>query len=1265
MEDNFGTDAGKYPIYLDNYTVTEIVTDVTVEAASLVADPTSRENLQASDMAYVESGENGDTEMDATSGVLVSGQAKSLANNSQKVYVKLPLEDYTSGAYSFSFDTDATSKGRIAVYGISDVAAGSEWTGKTITYLNAPANDTTGNGVDLSKVFCGAPIKTFSVNGAGTYTVDLSIFAKVMKEKGADFVTLILTADGEAENLLKYEHFEYDTWSGISPAGGINTTTNKFGKIDGVDHTLGGKKEGSCVYICPAGNKTERINMNILGLPATLTEADIGRTIQVSFWAKADKPLSLHLYLQGTKTNHVVRAIDAADTWQQITWTFTLNADDVDRKARTLAIALENNADGLTSAYFDDFEVKEVGLGTVNITPNVTVVPDQVISMETFDNWTTTDWVDASLRTDANGVVDTYKAINNIYQYGFSKNTTGNMIVEAQDATTGTGKSYAFQTTSSGPRAKFYGMLDSLTEADIGRTFTVSFKVMLDSLQARNTQETISFGMLSALDRRNAATNGLAGEVVDAANYQTAFYVGDQAVITADQIGQWVDCNFTFTVDANMLPRAVVSGGKTYQVGIGMFGFGLTSFENAKEGFPTIYIDNIVVTEAADENVQAVTPYSYKQNFESVTASDLKNYVTMVSPSTAYLSAEDTSKGWLDTVELTTEDVYSGSNGVKITSHDYNNGVRLLNCFDLKLGAEYTISFRLKSNKAGALWAGLNATSNGLYHNGAAGTYEAINIAAADVGEWVQYTYTFTVDQTMIDTNRCNFILRMGLMRNSNAVVCDTISGKEVYNAELSTPAVMYLDDFSVKEIVQGAAGVVETEEMVSVNSNGKVFDMDYTLQAAEKTENPEYIRKAYVHFEPNEEYTFSRTTWLKLVASQAENQTLTIYGLTDTQWPERLTYNNAPANQKDESLFEFDLYNRKPLGTVTLDGEDAYYVDVTDYVKEYSEKGMLFVITSADGTAVVLPEVSLEADIYEKPVPTLAFAGAALELQSNLAIRYRVRSNFFTSGGFTDPYVVFTLNGVETVVDEYTVSGDEYIFTFSNIAPNQMNDTITAVLHADFDGVDHTSAPREYSVAQYCYTQLGKYTSDTYAEFRTLLVDLLNYGAVSQQYTGYNTGNLVNANLTDTQKAWATQNDRAYTNVQTTKYAVIDNPTVSWKGGGLVLNDAVVMRFKFETADMEGLSFKVQSGGQVWTITDVSVEDGMNYIYFNGLDAGQMSDEVFITAYRNGAPVSNTIRYSIESYAFQKHSDTTIPYLSELVKAMMKYGDAAKAYVS
>ena len=57
-------------------------------------------------------------------------------------------------------------------------------------------------------------------------------------------------------------------------------------------------------------------------------------------------------------------------------------------------------------------------------------------------------------------------------------------------------------------------------------------------------------------------------------------------------------------------------------------------------------------------------------------------------------------------------------------------------------------------------------------------------------------------------------------------------------------------------------------------------------------------------------------------------------------------------------------------------------------------------------------------------------------------------------------------------------------------------------------------------SVKKYAYKMLDLFSSDeNYASFRTIIVDLLNYGAASQVYAGYQTDNLVNSELTDVQK--------------------------------------------------------------------------------------------------------------------------------------------------
>ena len=53
------------------------------------------------------------------------------------------------------------------------------------------------------------------------------------------------------------------------------------------------------------------------------------------------------------------------------------------------------------------------------------------------------------------------------------------------------------------------------------------------------------------------------------------------------------------------------------------------------------------------------------------------------------------------------------------------------------------------------------------------------------------------------------------------------------------------------------------------------------------------------------------------------------------------------------------------------------------------------------------------------------------------------------------------------------------------------------------------------------------------------------------------------------------------------------------------------------------------------------------------------MSDEVFITAYRDNEQISYTLKYSVESYA----ATVTDSKLKKVTDAMMRYGNSAKAY--
>ena len=101
---------------------------------------------------------------------------------------------------------------------------------------------------------------------------------------------------------------------------------------------------------------------------------------------------------------------------------------------------------------------------------------------------------------------------------------------------------------------------------------------------------------------------------------------------------------------------------------------------------------------------------------------------------------------------------------------------------------------------------------------------------------------------------------------------------------------------------------------------------------------------------------------------------------------------------------------------------------------------------------------------------------------------------------------------------------------------------------------------------------------------------------------------------------------------------------------------------------DKSGIVLKVRAdNGNEWSYDDsvLTGSGGEYFFFFNGLKAYEMRETVYITAYKDGVAVSNTIRYSIESYAAQQMPKTDPVYdsLKELLSAMMKYGDSAYNY--
>ncbi len=311
---------------------------------------------------------------------------------------------------------------------------------------------------------------------------------------------------------------------------------------------------------------------------------------------------------------------------------------------------------------------------------------------------------------------------------------------------------------------------------------------------------------------------------------------------------------------------------------------------------------------------------------------------------------------------------------------------------------------------------------------------------------------------------------------------------------------------------------------------------------------------------------------------------------------------------------------------------------------------------------------VNALVELPNDPMPEegVAFAGASVSLQSDLAIHFKAKETLFTEEGYHSPYVVINDNGTEVILRDYEVKDGKYAFIYRNIAPHRIGDTVTATLYAYYGDTLHCSESKDYSVADYCYNMLGKTAGiDSYAKLRALLVDILLYGAKTQEYMSYRLDSLCTGRLTEEQLAWGTAECRELENHRDQAYETIENPEVQWRGAGLNLRESVAIRFKIEAESYEDLVVKITVAGKTYSIyaKDFDHREDGTYVHFKTINAAQMSEPVYATVYRDGQQVSHTICYSIESYAYSKQNDP-IPHLADLVKRMMCYGDSTKAYV-
>jgi hypothetical protein len=253
-----------------------------------------------------------------------------------------------------------------------------------------------------------------------------------------------------------------------------------------------------------------------------------------------------------------------------------------------------------------------------------------------------------------------------------------------------------------------------------------------------------------------------------------------------------------------------------------------------------------------------------------------------------------------------------------------------------------------------------------------------------------------------------------------------------------------------------------------------------------------------------------------------------------------------------------------------------------------------------------------------------------------------------------TDYYAVitrYTADGVETVTVPYEQWDDRntmFAITLSNLAARQMTDKVAVVIY----NANGTQVSQIWTDSVQDYAMRILDNSD--AETKTVLVDMLNYGAAAQIYFGYRTENLANSLLTAEQKACATQNvvcaDQSVKGVNSV-------------GSSLMLKEQIVLTqyFKNVTADMYAVvSFKDHKGNAHETRVDGSdfvVKGDLYGVDVKDLVIADGDQMVTVTVYDAQGNVVASATDSINSYCARQLGDDA------LFESVVKFTTSAYAF--
>ena len=320
---------------------------------------------------------------------------------------------------------------------------------------------------------------------------------------------------------------------------------------------------------------------------------------------------------------------------------------------------------------------------------------------------------------------------------------------------------------------------------------------------------------------------------------------------------------------------------------------------------------------------------------------------------------------------------------------------------------------------------------------------------------------------------------------------------------------------------------------------------------------------------------------------------------------------------------------------TITLTGgkfsDDTARSTLADYLSEDKVYSLKDISETVDGSTYV----------YEV-VEGFITNGTFLDLKNDLTlgIYFAEPDSGFTASSFT-----YSVNGATAVA--LTQAYDEDTTCYRVFAPalaaKQMTDTVTVSITDGTNVYKYTTSIREAAEEQFALTGSSNY--------KTLLADMLNYGAAAQKRFNYRKDALANADMSDAMEKAATETAPTWE----VKCAGVTQGTADNVAVTVALKDSIELHLYVKDAALA----KENVAADGYTVS-VENKDTYSIISISGINVYQAKNAV-TCGFTTSDGTEYSVTTSISDYVAQALKDAAEE--TDILTALQKYVEAAISY--